>query len=241
MQLPSLSDIFGVSALVSRTIGVAVQSRFPGAHTRRLSSIPTHVVTAVSYDLADALTPAVAYTGAATRAALLSTKLGQKFKNTVTAVNIAVTGAVTAAFYESARDGLAFGGTLVATYRDYQGQGRRQRLPDIAGRVCLWLPMAYAYGNRGMLISDGVALLIDAVGIYRHDIKNAAGQNKSFLQNLKAYWHGVHHDSATGADIEGQVITAAGHQETAEEQYTAKLKNGPVNPYFDRTGLTLET
>ncbi len=233
-----LSQIFGTAALSFRLGSLYVQSKFPDAQRMRLSVIPAHVVTSASYAFSGSATAATSYSGAAIRSALLSTRWGNKYKNAITAFNIAAVGATTAILYESPEDILPFSGTVTAAVGDYQSQGRYNRFIYLLGRTAIWIPLAAANKNWAMLTAEIASLAIQINSIRTHDIRNAAGEKATSFDNLKSYLHGIFHDSATGADINGQVSRNTGHA-PVERQYQQKLEARP-NPYFNSASLRLK-
>lgn len=226
-----LSQMFGTAALGFRVGGLYLQSRFADAQRMRLSVIPTHIMTAISYAFSGAPTASIAYSGAATRSALLSTHWGNKHKNLISVFNVAAVGAATALMYENPKDLLPAAGTAVATLGDYQPQGRYNRLTYLLGRSFVWIPMAALNKNWAMAATEIVSLGIQLNAIYKHDVRRACGlENGRFLNNFRAYLHGIFHDSATGAERDGQISKNAGHA-PADIQYLEKL-NKTRNPHF---------
>ena len=101
----------------------------------------------------------------------------------------------------------------------------------MAARLMIWPAMAYMSDNKAMLITEIVSCGIHARSIYKHDIKGASGIiDAPLTMDLAAYLHGIIHNSATGASIDGQVDTSAGRNDL-EEQYAYKVKTKP-NPRF---------
>ena len=233
MNQNQIAEIAAVASLGVKVAGAYLQSRFPDAKTIRNISIPAHALGALSYGCMGATMAMCGYIVPTVRSGIRTTHWGARNKKLVAAFAAATMTGLTIAFGEKTADLLPMIAVYMGTVMDYQKQGRYQRLPGFTVFSTIWAPVAAAKGNWGLFAAEIFQSMMIAKGIYRHDIKNAAGPGQNFARNFRSYLYGVFHNAVTGASKAGQVSTDAGHA-PIEEQYETLRETRP-NPYFTPT------
>lgn len=206
------------------------KARFPDTRRMRLVAAVVTGVNAFSYGFQKSWTAAAVQGGACLRSSILSTKWGAKHPKLVGLFTTAASLSVSIPAYKNPVDIMPIVGTMIGAAVDMQSQGRYTRLAYAVLYPAIWLPVRlHLKDNPGIAadIYQSISLLVAA---YKHDIENAAGPGHGFRNDLKAYLHGIFRNSATGAKIDGQVSTHAGHDDV-KKQYLEKLQRRK-NPYF---------
>ncbi len=230
MDSYTLSQAFGASTILVQLGGSYLQSKFPDAKNLRFVSIPVNAFSSMSYGFQGKILPAVDYGLAVLRTSVRSSRWGTEHKKLVSGTATLAMAGATSIFYEKPADALPLIGFGMGSLMDYQKQGRYVRPIFWSGILGITAPMAYLNDNPAMLVAESTRAILIGKSIYEFDIKNAAGPDKSFAQNFKAYLHGIFKGSATGASKEGQTSLDA-DSNTVEQQWNALRKTNP-NPYF---------
>lgn len=236
MNTVYLGQIASAALFLGRFAALYVQTNVPDAHRMRKVAMGLTTINAFSYGLQNAWTAATVQFGALVRNAILVTPWGAKNQKLVSV--FACAGTVAAALDmrggmpETMEQTLPLVAAVVGATADLQNQGRVTRA-IYATYPLFWLPIRYQLKDIPGAAADLLVTAIYLDGIRKNDIKNAAGENRTFLENTKAYLYGLFNNAATGAKIKGQVEVKPG-SENALAQYKRKLEENPNPHYLDR-------
>lgn len=225
----TLSQIFAYAVAPLKVGGYFIQAFFPDARKIRYVKVPTMAGISLSYKVLDKAIGAWQYGIGAARSAIRATKWGAKNRGLVAGFAITALGGITAKQYQNWEDLLPLMAITLGTGSDYTSQGRYQRLLILAALIPA-TGYAYLKGNKAAGHTEAACALLTCAAIYNHDIRNAGGPGATFIQNFKAYLHGIFHGSATGARKAAQVSTDAGAEDI--EILHRKLLQEKPNPHF---------
>lgn len=225
-----LGQVASSVLLLMRIGSDTIKARFPDTRRMRLVAAAVTGVNTLSFALQKSWTAAAVQGGACVRSTLLSTKWGAKHPKLVGFFTTAASLSVSIPAYRNPVDIMPIAGTIIGAAIDLQSQGRYTRLSYALLYPVIWLPVRLHLNDKPGMAADIYQSISFLVAAYKHDIENAAGQGHGFRKDLKAYLHGIFKNSATGAKIDGQVSTHAGHDDI-REQYLEKLQR-QKNPYF---------
>lgn len=225
-----LGQVASSLLLLMRIGSDTIKARFPDTRRMRLVAAAVTSVNTLSYALQKSWTAAAVQGGACLRSTILSTKWGASHPKLVGFFTTAASLSVSIPAYRDPVDIMPIAGTMIGAAVDLQSQGRYTRLSYALLYPVIWLPVRLHLNDKPGMAADIYQTISFLVATYKHDIENAAGGGQGFRKDLKAYLHGVFKNSATGAKIEGQVSTHAGHKDV-RKQYLEKLQK-QKNPYF---------
>lgn len=232
-----VSQIAGGVVFLAKAGGAWLQTRFSDAKRIRQMFLPTLAVSALSFLAMKANHIAMAYGVAFLRSAIRATPFGAKHKNLVAGFTMAVMTGFTACNYERPVDLLPWASIMAGTMADRSSQGRYQRVWITGALLGAMIPAAIEKQNWSMVAAEALAATFNLMAINKFDIKDAAGKNKKFFQNFKAYIHGIFNDSVTGADKKAQVsldgMDGMDESQFVVMEYKRKMVARP-NPFMEQ-------